>query len=187
MDKAVLKKWLSKPRTELIAAVVEGIRQHVDALNSSGASFYGYAIHPGDPFDIERLVAVTNDEENIEVPSTDDQYSYFRYSVDEWGYWQHDGFVLANEMLVKENAEFAALHGPGAGTGEMDQFEIEYSDALLEAILAGLETAKNEGVFGISEPFLTIWISDDEHPIVAKSVKRLNSKKVAKTFMAEFG
>lgn len=42
MDVAVLRKWLAEPRTALVAAVAEGVRDHVASLKSRGVGFYGF-------------------------------------------------------------------------------------------------------------------------------------------------
>ncbi|RUT03855.1 hypothetical protein DSM106972_047690 [Dulcicalothrix desertica PCC 7102] len=69
----------------------------------------------------------------------------------------------------------------------MDEYEILHSDALLEAIVRGLEIALHNGVFRTKNPFLVVWISDYDHKITNESVHRLNSQAVTHDFMAEFG
>jgi hypothetical protein len=69
----------------------------------------------------------------------------------------------------------------------MDEYEVAHTDALLDAIVQGLESAKADGVFGVSEPFLVVWISDSGHGIMVESAQRLNSAAVAEEFLKEFG
>jgi hypothetical protein len=131
-------------------------------------------------------VAVTNSEADVKVPCTDEQFRYFRFCVDEWAHWDHDGFVAANALLVQANERFAAMHSK-ADTAYMDVFEIAHADVLLDAVVRGLEAAKSGGAFGGTERFLAVWISDSGNAIMAESVWRLNSSAVAREFMAEFG
>ena len=182
-----LRKWLAEPRLALVTAVAEGVRAHVAALKSRGIEFYGYALLPGELYDIHSLVAVTNSETDIKVPYSDSQYRYYRFSVDEWARWDHDGFVAANALLAEANERFASMHSKDDTDYRMDEFEIAHSNVLLDAVLCGLEAAKNGNAFGGAEPLLAVWISDSSHPIMGESVRRLNSAAVATEFMAEFG
>src|SRR5262249_21637470 len=75
-----LREGLDEPSPALTEAVAEGVAAHVDTLRSRGIEFYGYALLPGEPYDIHRLVAVTNTEADIKVPPTDEHYRYYRYS-----------------------------------------------------------------------------------------------------------
>src|SRR5262249_53766194 len=152
--------WLAEPRPELVAAVAEGVRDHVRTLTSRGIEFYGYALLPGEPYEIYDLVAVTNSEADIKVPSTDERYRYYRFAVDEWANWEPGKFVAASTLLVQANERFASMHSKPDTDYVMDEFEIAYADVLLDAVVRGLEKAKLEGVFGAKDPFLAVWISD---------------------------
>lgn len=182
-----LAEWLSKPRPALIAAVASGISAHVHNLRSRGVEFYGYALLPGDAYDIHSLVAATNTEGDIQVPPSHDQYRYYRYSVDEWAHYDHDAFAEANALLIESNAEFRSMHTRLTCDAAMDDFELAHASALLECILKGLEVAKFRGVFGKGGPFLVVWVSDSDSEVLVDSVKRLNSRAVLKEFEEEFG
>lgn len=186
MDDTTLRNWLSQDRAPLVTAIVQAVRNHVVALNAQGIDFYGYALLPGEPYDIHSLVAVVNCESDIKVGREDDQYLYYRYGVDEWSHWQHDGFDNVNNLLMDANAQFARMQTEDDNR-KMDEYESLHSNALLEAVIQGLEVAKDNGVFGTKEPFLVVWISDSGHKIISESVQRLNSQLVAREFMAEFG
>jgi hypothetical protein len=187
MDVAALQRWLAEPRLALVAAVAENVRAHVVTLRSRGIEFYGYALLPGEPYDIHSLVAVSNTKADIKVPPTDDQYGYYRYCVDEWAHWDHDGFATANALLVEANERFKSMHSKDAGNYSMDEFEVAHANALLDAVVRGLQVAKENGAFGSVEPFLVVWLSDSGHAIMADSVRRLNTEAVASGFMREFG
>lgn len=187
MDIPALRKWLAEPRPALVTAVAEGVRAHVESLRSRGIEFYGYALLPGEPYDIHSLVAVTNTQDKIKVPSGDTQYRYYRYCVDEWAYWDHDGFTAVNKLLLEANERFRSLHTSTDDDFVMDEFEVTHANALLDAIVRGLEAAKAGGIFGVSEPFLVVWISDSGHKIMVESVRRLSSDPVAREFIQEFG
>ncbi len=155
------------------------------SLHARGFDFYGYALLPGEPYDVNGIVGVTNREADIKVPPTDDQYQYYRLCVDEWENWDHDQFAAANRLLAKANKQFAALHSKDPSDYMMDKFEIAHSRALLDAILQGLMAAKNEEVFGDRKPFLAIWIQDSGNTMF-QSVRRLNSKVVYQEFRQVF-
>lgn len=187
MNIPALQKWLAEPRSALVAAVAEGIRDHAATLRSRGIEFYGYALLPGEPCDIHSLVAATNTEADIKVSRSDGQYCYYRYSVDEWVHYDHDGFVAANALLVEANEQFKSMHSKADDDCMMDEFEVTHANVLLDSIVQGIETAKASGVFGGSEPFLVVWISDSDAEVMVESARRLNSSAVAAEFMREFG
>ena len=187
MENTALQDWIVAPRPALVAAVAEGIRNHVDVLRSRGIEFYGYALLPGEPYELSSLSAVSNTEADIKRPASNPSYLHYRYSVDEWAHWDHDQFAAANELLEQEKEQFSSRHPKAEDDFEMDPFELAHADALYEGIVQGLEAAKAGGTFGECEPFLAIWISDSEHPIMAESVKRLNSAAMAAEFAGEFG
>ena len=187
MNVPALQEWLAEPRTALITAVADSVRSHVDTLRSRGIDFYGYALLPGEPYDIQSLVAVSNAEVDIKVPRTDSQYNYYRYCVEEWAHWEHDGFAAANALLVETNEVFRAMHSKADGDFRLDEFELAHANALLDSIVQGLQAARARGVFGGSEPFLVVWISDSNPEIMIQSARRLNPTQVAADFAREFG
>jgi hypothetical protein len=181
-----LRRYLAEPKLALASAVADGVRAHVAALRSRGIKFYGYALHPGEPYDIHSVGAVTNSEQNIAVQKTDVMYRYFRYCVDEWANWDLGEFAAVNALLVECNERFRSMHSKCAGDCWMDEFELAHSNALLNAVLRGLEAARDGGSFGDIEPFLAVWISDSDHEIMFESVRRLNSAAIVREFMREF-
>jgi hypothetical protein len=187
MDVSSLRQWLGEPHLALIAAIAENVRAHVATLRARGVGFYGYALLPGEPYDIHSIVAVVKTETDISVPPDDDQYRYYRYSVDEWAHWDHDSFETSNKLLVESNERFKSMHTKADDDYQMDEFEIVHANALLEAVVCGLKTAKQAGAFGNANPFLAVWISGSDCEIMVKSVQRLNSAAVAAEFEATFG
>ena len=183
MNAPELRKWLSQPRLALTAAVAACVQEHVATLRSRGLDFYGYALLPGEPYDIRSLVAAFNCESDI-TPATDDQEQrYFRYSVDEWQHYESEGFGPANKLLAEASRAFAAMHVKDEDDCNMDEFELAHSNSLLNAVLEGLEAAKAKGVFGVSS-FLVLWIHDSDHEFIVRSAQRLNSASVAKEAIA---
>jgi hypothetical protein len=187
VDVTALTKWLAEPRPELVAAVTEGVRSHVASLRSRGIEFYGYALLPGEPYDIRSLVAVANTEADIKAPRTDSLYGYYRYSVDEWAHWERDRFMAADGLMAEANQRFRTLHTRADGDRRMDEYELAHADALLDAIVSGLRAARDGGAFCDADPFLVVWISDSGHRIMAESISRLNPTAVAREAKREFG
>lgn len=186
MNLPALQKWLAEPRSALVAAVADGIRAHVETLRSRGIEFYGYALLPGELYDIRSLVAATNTEADIKVSRSDAQYRYYRYSVDEWAHYDHDCFVEANALLVEANERFKSMHSKPDDDYMTDEFEDAHANVLLDSIVQGIEAAKASGVFGSSEPFLVVWVSDSGAEVMVESAQRLNSTAVATEFLREF-
>ena len=132
-------------------------------------------------------MAAVNCESDITLPSDDDQYRYYRYSVDEWKHYFHDAFDTVNAKLHELNAQFANLHPPEPERFELDEYEIRYADTLFNAIVEGLRLAKSQKAFEPTAPFLAIWISDSDGEVIRQSVRALNDKDVVEDFMIEFG
>lgn len=186
MNKAALRKWLAEPRTALVTAVAQGVRDHVVSLKARGITFYGYALHPGEPYHVASIVGVTNRVADIKVPRGDSQYPYYRFCIDEWENWDHDQFGAANVLLKQANERFASMHTKEDPSDfSMDEFQLTHTRGLLKAIVDGLAKAKKEGAFGRQEPFLIVWI-DDSAKTMFTSVRRLNSKEVYQTFKKVF-
>lgn len=181
-----LTTWLSQPRTAVTVAVTECVRDHFASLRKQGVEPYGYALLPGELYDIHSVVAAYSCESEIKVPVGDKLYRYYRYSVDEWLHYIHEGFDRANTSIADANAEFASMHDDD-GDCVMDDFEMAHARGLLEAILKGFEAAKQAGVFGEPGIYLAMWISDSDDEIMAESVRRLNSPAVVQEYMKEFG
>jgi hypothetical protein len=186
MNVRALRRWLAEPRTALVIAVADGVRAHVAALRSKGIEFYGYALLPGEFAEIHYLSAVTNGEADIKVTPNERLYRYHRYCVDEWANWHNDEFAAANKLIDEANRHFASLHVKEGGSLWMDEFEVAHAEALLDAIVCGLDVARHSGVFGTTAPFLAVWISDSDHFIIFESVQRLNVPQVVEEFLVEF-
>lgn len=177
--------FLNEVRPLLIDAVCKGVQEHVASLRARGIDFYGYALLPGEFYDLQNIVAVSNGLADVAVSTDDSQYSYYRFSVDEWKHWYSDGFAAANNVLLDANRRFAAAHTSVGFL--MDDVQVAYANGLLDSILIGFDQAKQLGTFDGTNPFLVIWISDSSSEIIAESVQRLNQPNVIADFMAEFG
>ncbi|WP_337173633.1 hypothetical protein [Paludisphaera sp.] len=184
MDEAALRAWLAEPRTELTAAVAEGARGHVASLRARGLDIRGYAVNPGEYYDLGGLVAIAD----VPAPGGDPASRYHRYRVDEWGHWEEGAFPAADAIISSLNERFRSLHSRPEGVFAMDEFEVAHADALLDAIVSGLAAARDAAALGDPAPFLAVWISDfGVDGIIEDSVQRLNPPHVADDFMEEFG
>jgi hypothetical protein len=185
-DDKELKTWLRRDQTDLVKAVAREIGEHVASLKAERIRFYGYALNPGVLSDISSIVSIYNCPSDIKVEPDDEEYDQFKYAVDEWEHWYHDGFPETNELLRAANEQFSVLHKKDTDDFMMDEFQLEHSNSLLLSILSGFESCQKSGSFDNGErPFLAIWFSDtpmlvdDPDDIVCKSIKRLNTKSVA--------
>lgn len=182
MTNETLKAWLKNERTDLKEAVKEAVRLHVKKLRSQHTDLYGYAILPGEPYEVNSLVAVSNKKSDIKENSP-----YYRYSVDEWEDWDHEALASVTPLIGKINEKFQSLHTDDPVSFEMDEYEIAHISNFHNAFLSALQELIDENVFDIADRFIAIWISDSDHDIIYKSVRELNSDSVAGEFMEEFG
>jgi len=185
VDKNELVKLLNEIRPVLIEAISAGVEEHVASLRARGVDFDGYALLPGEFDNLHDIVAVSRSLSDVPVPPEDNQYNYYRFSVDEWKNWDSDGFSAANHILAEANRRFGTAHVGASFV--MDEVQVAFAHGLLHSILCGLEQAKQLGRFGRTFPFLVIWVSDSSCEIISESVQRLNQPDVAADFMAEFG
>ncbi len=179
-----LKSWLAVERTELKNAVKEAVRLHVEKLKNQHKDFYGYSIMPGEPYEVNGLIAASNRESNIK-----DNDAYYRYSVDEWQDWDNDALDSVTPLIAKLNEEFRSLHPSDPDRFLMDEFEISHIASFHIAFLGALRELVSENVFNLEtgKIFIVIWIPDSDHEIILKSVRELNSEDDIKAFMGEFG
>jgi hypothetical protein len=85
---------------QLRMAIIDDIKRHVASLHQSGVDFYGYAVLPPDyytAFDPTTIAVAFNCESDID--DSNRGQSYYRYSVDEWQNYVHDGFDAVNREL----------------------------------------------------------------------------------------
>ncbi len=187
MKISMVNSLLEEIQPALIAAVAEDVRNHMARLDATGREIYGYALLPGEFYDIHSIVVATNSESEIKVPFSDYLYRYYRYSVDEWMNYDHKEFAKTNSVLLVANERFKAQHTREAESYQMDECEVAFANGVLDALVNGLDAAKKAGAFGNKEKFLVVWISDSDVPIMSESSLRLNSAAVAADFSAEFG
>lgn len=194
MSKEVsLRAWLGRPREELTAALVSGVRTHVGRLAAAGHSFYGYAVAFGVGGDPTPWV-VTNRLEDLSEPRASSEYDYFLYAVNEWEHWWTDGPIqeLVQPVVTRLEGEFRDAHA-ALGLPESDSYdswEMAHFDASHQAYLRALQALRAEGVFG-ADVFVTLYLGgshwDSGWPIVEQSVRALNPPEVVARYLAALG
>jgi hypothetical protein len=181
-----LQAWLDSDAPELVAAIVADIQRHVCELRSSGNSFYGYAALPGDygtqPSPASLVVAF-NHESDLAAEHSNEPY--YRYSVDEWQNYVHDGFDNANSALESQLSEFKKLHTRAEGSYQLDEYEIAFIAKTNRAVLKALMKLKQNGTF-TDGTYLIIWFSDSEDEIVNESARALNTDQIYEQYASEF-
>jgi hypothetical protein len=184
MTNTDLQAWLDREDIELIDAIKSEIHEHITKLNARSDQFYGYAILPGELYQIDNLVVAFNRESDIAPENFTN--IYYRYSVDEWSNYEHGELPKSSAIIDSRNAQFKELHINNKHNDyEMDNWEIAHAEKLLNTILAAMIELRDDGLIGGDKSFAVIWISDDD--IVNKSAKVLNSDAVYQTFIQEFG
>ncbi|MCA9194147.1 MAG: DUF4303 domain-containing protein [Planctomycetales bacterium] len=181
-----LTAWLKSDASELVAAIVADIQRHVTTLHSSGDSFYGYAALPGDYCtqpNPASLVVAFNRESDLSPENTTDPY--YRYSVDAWQHYVHDGFDNTNAQLESQLAKFKELHNRSDDGYHLDEYELAFVAKMNRAILDALLALRRNGTFA-NDTYLIIWVSDSEDEIMNESAKALNHEMVYQQYAAEF-
>lgn len=177
-SKEQLQEWLNSEAPDLVEAVVADIQRHVQQLRSSGDSFYGYAALPGDYCTMPNpavLVVAFNRESDI--PSENSDVPYYRYSVDEWQNYVHEGFDNTTTALESQLAKFKEMHTRDEDSYQLDDYEIAYVEKINRSILAALMVLKQDGTFS-DETYVIIWFADSVAEIMNESAKALNNAQI---------
>ena len=183
MSNVSLKEWLELERRELLLAVKSAIRDHVTTLRSAHSDIYGFALLPGDSYEVKTLVVAWNRTRDLKQDK-----AYYRYAVDEWLHWDHDALAGITPLIEGLNEQFSKLHQKSTDDFIMDDFELAHIQSYFDTFLRALHELKDEGVFAFRnvEPYLLIWISDSGHEIIHRSVEELNSVQTVREFKSEF-
>ncbi|MCA9191348.1 MAG: DUF4303 domain-containing protein [Planctomycetales bacterium] len=178
-----LQVWLDSDAPELEAAVVADIQRIVRGLQSSGDTFYGYAVLPGDyitqPNPASHVVAF-NRESDLAVSHSEEPY--YRYCVCEWQNYVHNGFNDSNSILESQLRTFKERHSRAEGSYQLDEHEIAYVAKINRAILVALVALKQNGSFD-DGTYMIIWYSDSDAEIMNQSAKTLNSARITKIIL----
>lgn len=164
---------------QLRTAIIADIKRHVASLRQTGVDFYGYAVLPPDyytAFDPTTIAVAFNCESDID--DSNRGQPYYRYSVDEWQNYVHDGFDTVNREL---KALLAATK-----SSDDDSIDDTFVESVYQAVLNAMQALRNDKIFD-GVPYLVIWLSDSGDSILNRSAKLLNSTEVYSEFAAEFG
>lgn len=164
--------------THLQAAIVADIARHVTSLRKSGVELDGYAVLPPNyysDFDPTTLSVAFNCESDTDATQRGEPY--YRYSVDEWNNYVHEGFDNVNRVLQ------SLLEG--ARPSGDDLIGHVFVDAVYQAILDAMLTLRKDHTFD-GVPYLVVWVSDSGNCILNQSAKALNSPEIYAEFASEF-
>lgn len=166
----------------LQTAVIADVKRHLESLRDAGIDFYGYAALPPDYFTAAEPASIAvayNGESDIDEDNRGEVY--YRYSVDEWENYIHDGFETANAQLKTLLPHFeASMKIDDDGDSKM-----AFVAAVNQAILNALKALRKDGAFdGVS--YVVIWLSDSGDEIMDQSAKALNSAEVYAEYASEF-
>lgn len=179
---------LDSDAPELVAAIVADIRHTASRLRAPiiGQSFYGYAALPGDYCtepNPASLVVAFNRESDLAAEHSNEPY--YRYSVDEWQNYVHDGFDNTNSALESQLSEFKKLHTRAEDSYQLDEYEVAFIAKTNRAVLKALMELKQNGTF-TDGTYLIIWFSDSEDKIVNESARALNTAQIYEQYASEF-
>ena len=160
-------------------AIIADIKRHVASLRQSGVEFYGYAVLPPDyytAFDPTTLAVPFNCESDVDAANRG--LPYYRYSVDEWKNYVHDGFDAVNRQLKPLLTSTRSASD--------DSIDDAFVNSVYQAVLDAMLTLRNENTFD-GVPYLVVWLSDSGDSILNRSAKLLNAPNIYSDFAAEFG
>jgi hypothetical protein len=159
---------LAKFATALKTAIAAQYKK----LAAKYPDLYGYALYTTD--DLAGLGGVANRESSLTVPPKDKMYNYYRYFAVEWNERGFGKFDNVNKLLIK------------LLEGQSDEFS-ELREDVLNVCLDVLCQLEGDGLFGprTTKRFVAICIADSGDEVMLKSVKRLNSRAVAKAYESQ--
>lgn len=163
----------------LRAAIVTDIQRHVAELRQSEVEFYGYAVLPPDystAFDPTTVAVAYNCDSDIDASNRGQ--SYYRYSVDEWSNYVHDGFDTVN-------SELKSLLAANRASAD-DPIDDAFVESIYQSVLDAMLTLRSDGTFH-DVPYLIIWLADSGEDILNRSAKLLNSPEIFADYATEFG
>lgn len=154
--------------------------------NPATTLYYGYAVLPGDYCtqpNPASIVVAFNRESDVDQENANDVY--YRYSVDEWQNYVHDGFDATNSRLQVSFDQFKKLHKSDSDSYQLDDDEIAYVAKINNAILDALKKLKTNGTFD-DNTYLIIWYSDADYEIMNESARTLNRLEIFEKYASEF-
>lgn len=182
MPKHDIAESVKENFARLRSAVTGDIKRHVASLRDANVDFYGYAALPPDYYTAAEpatLVAAYNGDSDIAEQHQDE--AYYRYSVDEWENYVHEGFEATNAELRALLPHFEASRK----VAEDGQAVTAFVDAVNQTILDALKSLRKDGNFD-GVPYLVIWLSDSFDNIMNRSAKELNAADVYAEYASEF-
>ena len=163
--------------TQLRTSIVADIKNHLNALRQCGIEFYGYALLPPDYYTAYETAAIAvafNQEADVETKNVGNVY--YRYSVDEWQNYVHTGFNSSNDVLRMLLSRVR---------DQDDEIDESLVASIYGAMLDGLVSLRKQRAFGGS-PYVVIWLSDSDEPVINQSAQVLNSAEVYAEYATEF-
>lgn len=177
-----LDDFLRDGLSRLRDSAASEIKRHVATLRKSGIDFYGYAAFPPSyytAYDPTSVVVAYNCVSDI-APDNKNA-SYYRYSVDEWQNYVHEGFDATNAELKALLSEFKRLTESKDSDDALTTFVASINQTILDALIS----LRKDGTFdGVS--YVVIWLSDSGDEIMNRSAKELNTADVYAAYSTEF-
>jgi hypothetical protein len=163
------KLALAKFATALKTAITSQYKK----LAAKYPDLYGYALYTTD--DLAGLHGVANRESSLTVSLKDKMYNFNRYFAVEWKESGFGKFDSVNKLLNK------------LFESHCDE-RSELREDILNLCLDVLSQLERDGLFGprTTKRFVGICIGDSSDEVMLKSVKRLNSRSVAKAFESQW-
>lgn len=171
--------FFSEDWSLLRTMLVSAIKGHIEELKLSNPDLCGYALLPGETYEVEELYSVSCNVVNED--------GSFPYCPDEWANW-HDAYDSLTPLIKKLNETFTALHPTDPEEYSMDDTQVAFIKKFHDTFLEAMLQLKAEGVFHIKDRSLmtVIWLSDTSiDGIIKASLEQLNEAQEIKAFMAE--
>lgn len=172
--------YKSNQWNKLKSLITKAIKQHIFEIKSQSPDLFGYALVPGEPYEINSLFPISVNHSNFE--------DIISYSPNEWPHC-HDDFNEVVACLEELNTEFRQIHQPvNTDDCEIDNVEQTFINHFHQVVLSALSDLKQEGVFNVNgkDVFVLIWFSDQGiEGIIEDSVKQLNTSEQIEGFTKE--
>jgi Domain of unknown function (DUF4303) len=174
-------------KESLIETIKLEVKDSIDKIISTNEDLYGYAILPGDWYEVGTLAAAYNIESDIKTEELEDPI-YYRYSVDEWENYDHSIFQKSNAILKPYQEELQKILNIYEDNYDEETTDLKssFADFIYASTLTALFEYRKEPANYSENIFLAIWVADSSNEIVDQSIMELNPESVSKLFFSYF-
>ncbi len=179
MTKRDLNEFFDFVRPELVALIVSNACDHIGSISEQ---LCGYAIFPGDVYELTALsAAYTTQKRVVQEKEMDDEEFAIQYTPTEWRGYAFDPFRQSSEKLRATKEAFYSQYCPDEDRLELDEMQLHYSRLIYDAVDESIETLRHCCLD--PDVFACIWVADSfQTEVILRSIRRHNALKVFQRF-----